>query len=619
MKNLSTIASIIVALGVGFYTRLVFHVANGAVLSGFSFWEYVQIYFVGFYYDAATFLILGLPSLGLFLLGLLWRWRGVQVLFQWSVRLSLLIFALLNLTDAAYFRFSFHRMEYYDLLIAGDSWGTISKVMGQQFLLVVVAIVLVVVLWRLRFFRYKKPVNLRGALVVLMTYILLFVLIVLGRDFKPISPKQAPLYVPTEASELAINTPINLLYSYVSKSSSEQIPERHYYPDDYLLDHASLAREYESQSRPLKNVVIFLLESFSASFLEPGHEYQAPTPFLDSIRAKSLDMSFSFSGGFTSAQGLSCIATSVPNYIEYPFFYTRYRSIKYDSYIEILDSLGYHTSFFFGGNRDHFGFQKALSAFGVEHFYSGEDFPDQSLHDGYWGIYDGPFLQFFAEQLHSFSQPFFSIFFNLSSHYPFALPPDADSAFYTGNKITAHRSIRYVDRMLADFFDSVRHEDWFDETVFVFVGDHVSKEQDEEKYDRLTRYRVPMFFYTPGRELSLKIPTPAEHIDIGPTLMALLGYDKKFYAYGQDLGSAPADKGVMQYLSSNVYQYIDSKYLVEYDENKKAISAVYDHQQDKNLQNNLVQNFSEIPHYDSLIKLKLQNYSYRILNNRIAD
>ncbi len=619
MKKLNTLQSITFILALATLTRIVFHVLNISLLNGFGFGETLKIYCVGVYYDIATFFMLSPPVFTLFIMKSIWKKPLLHTLFQWSIRLVLFIFSLLNITDAAYFRFSHHRMEYYDLMIAGDSWDTISSEIPKQYLLITVTIIIIILLIRCVFFVARHSLSSKGLLQVVVLYGISFLIFVLGKDFKPTSPREATLYVPAEAADLSLNTPINLFYSYYAKSSQEQITARDYFPSDYILEHASLKHHYPTKQWEPKNIVIILLESFSHSFLEVGNPYKAPTPFLDSIKQHSMDMRFGFSGGYTSSQGLSCIATSVPNFIEFPFFYSRYRGIKYDSYIEILTAKGYHSSFFFGGNKDHFGFEKALSGFGIDHFYSGEDFGDPHQHDGHWGIYDGPFLTYFAEKLKTFPKPFFSIFFNLSSHYPFALPPDADSNLYRNNKITAHRSIRYVDQMLAKFFDSIKNEDWYDQTLFLFMGDHVSKEQDEEKYNRISRYRIPIFIYAPDGSLQQSIPSAAEHIDIGPTILSLLGYAEPFYSFGKNLTTHHQNPGVMQYLSSNVYQYIDSQYIIEYDENKQIISSVYDHVSDPTLQENLADGFFLYSHYDSIIKLKLQNYSFRILEDRIKD
>ena len=45
--------------------------------------------------------------------------------------------------------------------------------------------------------------------------------------------------------------------------------------------------------------------------------------------------------------------------------------------------------------------------FGMEEYNRTEDF------DGSWGIFDGPFMQFFANHLKEKEQPFFTTFFSL--------------------------------------------------------------------------------------------------------------------------------------------------------------------------------------------------------------
>ena len=41
-----------------------------------------------------------------------------------------------------------------------------------------------------------------------------------------------------------------------------------------------------------------------------------------------------------------------------------------------------------------------------------EEYPANGDFDGTWGVYDEPFMQFYAKQLNSKKEPFFSTFFS---------------------------------------------------------------------------------------------------------------------------------------------------------------------------------------------------------------
>ena len=59
---------------------------------------------------------------------------------------------------------------------------------------------------------------------------------------------------------------------------------------------------------------------------------------------------------------------------------------------------------------------------GFEHYYGRTEYDNDADSDNKWGIFDGPFLQYFANNLDTVSQPFAAIAYTLSSHHPFTLP-----------------------------------------------------------------------------------------------------------------------------------------------------------------------------------------------------
>ena len=68
------------------------------------------------------------------------------------------------------------------------------------------------------------------------------------------------------------------------------------------------------------------------------------------------------------------------------------------------------------------GFGAYARSASIERLLSREDY--EAVHgtgdfDGYWGIWDEPFLQFTGEELSKMQEPFFATLFTLSSHHPF--------------------------------------------------------------------------------------------------------------------------------------------------------------------------------------------------------
>ena len=127
-----------------------------------------------------------------------------------------------------------------------------------------------------------------------------------------------------------------------------------------------------------------------------------------------------------------------------------------------------------------------------------EDYPDEKKdYDGNWGIYDEHYLQYFAQKLNSFKQPFFSSLFTLSSHHPYSIPIDYKGVFDQGN-LNVHETIGYTDMALEKFFLKVKNESWFKNTIFIITADHPAQSEFLFYKKDNGRYKVPLAFYVPN-------------------------------------------------------------------------------------------------------------------------
>ena len=137
----------------------------------------------------------------------------------------------------------------------------------------------------------------------------------------------------------------------------------------------------------------------------------------------------------------------------------------------ILRDKGYKTMFFCGSDHGSMGFGAYARAAGMEHLFSREDY--EAAHgktdfDGYWGIWDEKFMQYMGEELGRAEQPFFSTMFTLTSHHPFVVPAEYEGYFPEGETAN-HKCVGYVDNAFRLFFKRFENEEWFKNTIFLFV------------------------------------------------------------------------------------------------------------------------------------------------------
>lgn len=275
--------------------------------------------------------------------------------------------------------------------------------------------------------------------------------------------------------------------------------------------------------------------------LYAGRAEQGLTPFLDSLMREGLCFERFYANGTRSIQALPSVLGSIPSF-KTPFVLMPQALGRSRQLPAMLSDRGYETLFFCGSEHGSMGFGAYARSAGVERLVSREDY--EAAHgkgdfDGYWGIWDEPFLRFTGEELGRTREPFFATLFTLSSHHPFVVPEEyADSLPEGYTRI--HKGVAYDDMAFRRFFERYKDEEWFRRTIFVFTADHVSSEKfAEESLAFPGNMRIMGFIYTPDGALRGTIREVAQQLDLMPTLLGLLGNREPYFAFGRDVLNEP--------------------------------------------------------------------------------
>ena len=107
----------------------------------------------------------------------------------------------------------------------------------------------------------------------------------------------------------------------------------------------------------------------------------------------------------------------------------------------------------------------------------------------------------------------------------------------------------------------------------------------------------------------------AQQIDIMPTILGYLGYDKPYLGFGIDLLKTPAeDTWAVNYLNG-IYQYVRYGYVLQFDGNRtKAIYKL----DDRLMQHNLINKVPQQAQMERQLKAIIQQYMLRMTQNRLT-
>lgn len=622
-----------------FILRVIFYLLNTDTLGPMSRGEIPALVRGGLLFDTANICYCYCLFVVLSLLPLRARARkGYQRMLFWIWMVVGAVIVLTNLSDSVYFHYAKKRVTVDELHFAGnDNTGHILwKAAGENWYLILVAAAL---LWGMAWlYRRVKPAPIRiksNWVFVLVNTVLTLgsvVLLVggmrggLSHAIRPIAMSNAAQYAvsPAKASVVLSNpfcvlrTISNKKISYVKYFPTEEELAARYTPYHYPAPDSLRHSRFGTQQG--KNILIFVLESFSyehSAYLNP-ELYKGEvsyTPFLDSLMRHGYLFRRGYANGRKSIDALPSVLSSIPSF-KTPFVITPQSLGETRGLGRLLGEEGYSTWFFNGSENKSMGFVAYAKLSGVENARTRENYEarmGKRDYDDYWGIWDGPFMQYMARELDDAPKPFFATIFTLSSHHPFVVPAGYEKILPQG-RTKVQQPVAYTDRSLRDFFDYAKGQPWYDNTVFVFTADHVSSEVygDESKAPTGNSHII-FFMYTPDGSLRGDDYHVAQQIDLMPTLLGLTGYDKPFFAYGQDIFEVRADSlrassraFAINYLNES-FQWITDSTAMFFDEHE--VTHLFDLRNDPLEQHNLIERGAK-PDREQVDKMKalLQTY-----------
>ena len=616
-----------------FLCRLAYGVENWSVLGGnFTSDGVGEVLKGGWMFDTSAIMYTNSLYMVLMLLPLHYKERvGWQKLAKWVFVVVNALAVCIDLADAVYFKYTGRRTTatvFSEFSNEGNLGGVFGVELLNHWYLVLLAIVLIVGLCKL-YVMPKETVRIKSWVKyysVQVLALLLFVPLCIGgmrggltKAVRPITISNANQYVDRpEDAALVLNTPFSLIRT-IGKNVFV-IPD--YFEGGQLDKVYSPVRQLASDSIPLrkKNVVLMIVESFGSEYVGALNEYEGYTPFLDSLISESLIWEHSFGNGRKSIDGMPSVLSSIPMFVE-PFFLTPASVNDVGGIARELSKEGYYSAFFHGAENGSMGFQAFARTTGFQDYFGRTEYDQDDRFggdadfDGMWAIWDEPFLQYMALTMSEFREPFVSAVFTASSHHPYKVP-EAYKDIYPEGSLVMHKCVRYTDHALKRFFETASKQPWFKNTLFVLTADHTNLSEVAEYQTSLGGFRVPIVFFDPSGEMPRgKREGIAQQIDIMPTVLGYLGYEKPYVAFGCDLFHTPAEETWSVNYLNGIYQYVKGDYLIQFD--GKELKGVYHFKEDKLLENNLARQIDCSVWVDEL-KAIIQSYMTRMNNNQLV-
>ncbi|MBE9567261.1 MAG: sulfatase-like hydrolase/transferase, partial [Proteobacteria bacterium] len=282
------------------------------------------------------------------------------------------------------------------------------------------------------------------------------------------------------------NTMKNVAETYDIEAARQAYPEMIDYlgiqnPDSETLNYKRFYH-FDATDKPASNVIVVILESFASYKTSLSGNPLNPTPNIK----KLADDGYYFKNFFTPSTGTArsvwAFTTGLPDIEKNK---TSSRNPLIVDQHTIINAFKNHKKFYFlGGSASWANIRGMLSS----------NIPDLQLYEegsygseviDVWGISDLSLFREANDVLKSTDQPFFAIIQTSGNHRPYTIPDDnegfvqwaeadlsSEVTDYGFASLEELNSFRFMDHSIGHFIERAKKEPYFDNTLFVFFGDH---------------------------------------------------------------------------------------------------------------------------------------------------
>ena len=533
-------------------------------------------FIMGLRYDARVVAVIALAMLILCAIPFLNPFKYAPAKRFWNILLPILFTLIVFFYAADYYHFDYlHQRLNASVLNYLQDAGISGNMVWQSYPVVKIILFLLLmagVAWYfsrklLRHYQAQTPSGTRRGIGFYILAVLLLAQCVVGKIV--IRPGQFPLRwsdAYTLSDDFKANLALNPFQSFFStlsfrRSGFDKQKVKDAYPlmagyldvskpDSVQLNY-NRTYTWPDSNRSKPNVVVVICESFSAYKSSMYGNPLNTTPFFKSMCDSGVFFDRCFTPAYGTARGVWATITGIPD-VESPSTASRNPNAV-NQHTIINDFAGYNNFYFLGGSATWANIRGLLTnnINGLK-LYEGENFKSSSV--DVWGISDKNLFLESNNILKQQTAPFFAVIQTADNHRPYTIPEEDRAAFklvhFSDDSLKRFgfesndemNAFRYTDFSYRKFMVAAAREKYFDNTIFVFVGDHGIRYSGTLEYfpkswteQGLTCEHVPLLFYAPKLIAPKRVHDVCSQVDILPSIASLAKQPYSNSAFGRNL------------------------------------------------------------------------------------
>ena len=303
------------------------------------------------------------------------------------------------------------------------------------------------------------------------------------------------------------------------------------------------------------NIVIVMLESLGASRVSAYGNPLKTTPTLEHIADNGWFFKHFYVPVSGTAKTVWASITGVPDVSRVK---TATRNPLIAEQRTVVNAFTEHEKYYFLGGSAGWANMRALIKSSIDKLHLYEEGSYDAPRVDVWGISDLDLFRAADKVLRGIpkEKPFLAYVQTAANHRPFTIPedhgdfvedrPDDEVLYQAGFKnAEQYNAVRFLDYNVGKFFEMAKAGGYFDNTVFVFYGDHNNRititphmAPFYEQLD-LDGLHVPHMIYAPALLKPRVVEEAVSLVDVLPTLAGLFGLPYEYGALGRDVRKHP--------------------------------------------------------------------------------
>jgi phosphoglycerol transferase MdoB-like AlkP superfamily enzyme len=537
----------------------------GGIVGAFWHGSKLDISTTGYYLLLPV--LLAIPSL-------YFRNEWYKLFMRWYSYILIVFSAIIIVSDANLYSYWGFRMDYTPMLYLktpGEAMASVSTLKAIMFFLTIILIAAAFIyLYKKlidRYFSHPEKVKYwwAGVIGFLILTGSLIIPIRGGFGVAPINAGSVYFSNKMFLNHSAINAvwnvgtsaltqkPLKNPYQFGDLNEAQQIV-------DSLTVKGGVTRKVLNNIRP--NVIIIALESFSGYLIGPLGGDSLVTPNLNRYIKEGLLFSNFYASGTRTDKAMPAILDGYPAQPAQSIIKEPKKSQSLPSIVKILIENGYRSSFWYGGEINFANFNSFVIGSGFHSIITKADF-DPKDYNSKWGVHDHVMFKALEDSMKTVKEPFFKLVLTLSSHEPFDVP--METVFEGKDNLTKYKnSVYYSDKVLGQFLDWAKQQEWWKNTLIVMVADHCGRVSEDQPVVTPEMFRIPMVWT--GGALAAKgnvVDKVGSEDDIPVTILNQMGLPGNF-PFSKDLLSDKSNSFAF-YVFNEGFGFVTDSSSVAYD------------------------------------------------------